>query len=100
MPGLQEVASSERGIERWEPFELAEIAAKTILDRHQEADRRGIRIDANLTAAPATRHRAAPPRQRARLGLAIVRAIAGVHGAALVANAGVGRGLGIEVRFP
>jgi signal transduction histidine kinase len=48
------LASSERGIERWEPFDLADIAAKAILDRHQDADRRGIRIDAELSAAQAT----------------------------------------------
>jgi signal transduction histidine kinase len=49
--GLLTLASSERGIEHWEPFDLA---AKAILDRHHDADRRGIRIDAALSAAPAT----------------------------------------------
>jgi signal transduction histidine kinase len=52
--GLLTLASSERGIERWEPFDLADIAGKAILDRHQDAERRGIRIDAALAAAPAT----------------------------------------------
>ena len=51
---LLTLASSERGIERWEPFDLADIAGKAILDRHHEAERRGIRIDAALSAAPAT----------------------------------------------
>src|SRR5487761_663347 len=51
---LLTLASSERGVERWEPFDLAEIARKAILDRSQEAERRGITIDAALTAAPAT----------------------------------------------
>jgi signal transduction histidine kinase len=51
---LLTLASSERGIERWEPFDLADIAGKAILDRHQDAERRGIRIDAALTSAPAT----------------------------------------------
>ena len=51
---LLTLASSERGVERWEPFDLADIAGKAILDRHEEAERRGIRIDAALTAAPAT----------------------------------------------
>jgi signal transduction histidine kinase len=162
---LLTLASSERGIERWEPFDLAEIAGTTILERHQEADRRGIRIDANLTAAPATgdprlaeslianlvdnaiRHNKdggqveigtgitddglaavsvgntglfVPPDEVDRLfqpfqrlgterltharghglGLAIVRAIAGVHDATLVAKSRVGGGLHIEVRFP
>jgi signal transduction histidine kinase len=51
---LLTLASTERGIERWEPFDLADIAGKAILDRHQDAERRGIRIDAALTSAPAT----------------------------------------------
>ncbi len=51
---LLTLASSERGVERWEPFDLADIAGKVILDRHHEAERRGIRIDATLAAAPAT----------------------------------------------
>jgi signal transduction histidine kinase len=52
--GLLTLASSERGIEAWEPFDLAGTAAKAILDRHGEADRRAIRIDADLTSAPVT----------------------------------------------
>jgi signal transduction histidine kinase len=51
---LLTLASTERGIERWEPFDLADIAAKAILDRHQIAARRDIHIDADLSAAPAT----------------------------------------------
>lgn len=51
---LLTLASSERGIERWEPFELADIAAKAILDQHQDAERRDIRMDTDLSAAPAT----------------------------------------------
>jgi signal transduction histidine kinase len=52
--GLLTLASSERGIETWEPFDLADLAAKAVLDRHQDAERRAIRIDATLTAAPTT----------------------------------------------
>jgi signal transduction histidine kinase len=52
--GLLTLASSERGIERWEPFDLADIARNAILHHHQEAERRDIRIDAALSAAPAT----------------------------------------------
>jgi signal transduction histidine kinase len=52
--GLLTLASSERGIEAWEPFDLAGTAAKAILDRQEEADRRAIRIDATLTSAPVT----------------------------------------------
>lgn len=51
---LLTLASSERGIERWEHFDLADIAGRVILDRHQEAERRSIRLDATLAAAPAT----------------------------------------------
>ncbi len=54
LEALLTLASSERGVERWEPFDLADIAGKAILDRHAEAERRGIRIDADLGAAPAT----------------------------------------------
>jgi signal transduction histidine kinase len=52
--GLLTLASSERGIEAWEPFDLADAAAKALLDRHQDAERRAIRIDAALAPAPAT----------------------------------------------
>jgi signal transduction histidine kinase len=161
---LLTLASSERGIDQWAPFDLAEIAGKAIMARRQEADRRGIRIDAALAAATATgdpsladslvanlvdnaiRHNldsgrveistattdgqatlaignsgaVIPPGEVDRLfqpflrlgtervgqaggnglGLAIVRAIAGVHGATLTANARPEGGLDIQVRFP
>ncbi len=161
---LLTLASSERGIERWEHFDLAELARKAILDREQEAERRGIRIEATLTAAPATgdpslaeslvanlvdnaiRHNRdggrvevataradgpatlavgntgplIPPGEVDRLfqpfqrlgaerirhgsghglGLAIVRAIAGVHGATVTATARPQGGLDVEVSFP
>ena len=51
---LLTLASSEGGVERWEAFDLADIGRNVILDRHQEAERRGIHIDAFLGAAPAT----------------------------------------------
>jgi signal transduction histidine kinase len=161
---LLTLASSERGIDRWEAFDLADIAGKAILDRHQEAERRAIRIDATLAGAPATGDpslaeslvanlldnairynrdggrveistritdglavvsvsntgpmirpdevdRLFQPFQRLGserirhasghgLGLAIVRAIAGVHSATLTANARPNGGLDIEVSFP
>jgi signal transduction histidine kinase len=161
---LLTLASSERGVDRWEPFDLAEIAGKAIMDRREEAGHRGIRVDTALTAAPATgdaslagslvanlvdkaiRHnldggrvevstaiteeRAVlsvgntgpliPPDEVDRLfqpfqrlgaerirhasghglGLAIVSAIVGVHGATLTAKAGADGGLAIEVSFP
>jgi signal transduction histidine kinase len=51
---LLTLACSERGVDRWDPFDLAEIAGKVVTDRRQEAERRGLRIDAALSAAPAT----------------------------------------------
>jgi signal transduction histidine kinase len=161
---LLTLASSERGISQWQPLDLAAIAGKAIMDRRQEADRRGIRIDAALNPAPATgdlsladslvanlvdnaiRHnleggrveistavagdkailsvtntgalippgdvdRLFQPFQRIGiervghsgghgLGLAIVRAIAGVHRATLTANARPEGGLDIQLSFP
>ena len=161
---LLTLASSERGIEEWRPFDLAIIAARAIMDCRQEAERQGITIDATLTAAPATgdpqlasslvanlvdnaiRHNLdsgrveistaatggqamfaiantgalIPPGQVDRLfqpfqrlgaervshthgnglGLAIVRAIADAHGAALTTNARSEGGLDIHVSFP
>jgi signal transduction histidine kinase len=161
---LLALASSERGIDQWQPVDLAEIARKAIMGRSQEADRRGIRIDAALNPAPTTgdlsladslvanlvdnaiRHNldggrveistavagdkailsvsntgaVIPPGEVDRLfqpfqrlstervghasgnglGLAIVRAIAGGHGATLTANARPEGGLDIQASFP
>jgi signal transduction histidine kinase len=52
--GLLTLASSERGIERWEPFDLAEVTTNVILSHQHEAERRGIRVQTALRAAPAT----------------------------------------------
>ena len=161
---LLTLASSDRGIDQWQPFDVAEFAAKAMTDHRQEADSRGIRVDASFNPAPATgdpsladslvanlvdnaiRHNldsgrvelstattgqqatlrisntgaVIPPGEVDRLfqpfqrlgterigldtghglGLAIVRAIAGVHGATLTANARPEGGLDIQVRFP
>jgi signal transduction histidine kinase len=163
---LLTLASSERGVEQWEPFDLAEVAGKVLDDRRQEAEHRRLRVRAALTAAPATgdprlaeslvanlvdnaiRHNAAGGRvevwttmtdgqavirirntgavvpsyelnrlfqpfqrlgdERIRhgdgdghgLGLAIVRAIAAAHKAAVRVTAGSEGGLDIEVSFP
>jgi signal transduction histidine kinase len=50
---LLTLASSERGIEQREPFDLADIAGNAVLARRQEAQRRGIHIDTTLAPAPA-----------------------------------------------
>jgi signal transduction histidine kinase len=50
---LLTLATSERGIEQREPFDLAEIARKVILTRREEARRRDVQVDARFRAAPA-----------------------------------------------
>jgi signal transduction histidine kinase len=50
---LLTLATSERGIERWEPFDLGEVTETVLLGRRQEAERRGIHIDASIVTAPA-----------------------------------------------
>jgi signal transduction histidine kinase len=49
---LLTLASSERGVERWEPVDLADIAEEVVLVRRQEAERQGIHIEAKLAEAP------------------------------------------------
>jgi len=51
---LLTLASTERGIESWEPFDLAGIVARAIRDAGQDAERRDISIDADLSPAPTT----------------------------------------------
>jgi signal transduction histidine kinase len=161
---LLTLADSERGTDQRQPFDLAELAGQAIVNRRQEASRRGIRIDAALNPAPANgdprladslvanlvnnaiQHnidggqveistavagdkailslsntgamippgdvdRLFQPFQRIGieraghsgghgLGLAIVRAIAGVHGATLTAKARPEGGLDIQLSFP
>jgi signal transduction histidine kinase len=52
--GLLTLASSERGIERREPLDLAEITERVLISRQEKAARRGIDIRASLDAAPTT----------------------------------------------
>ncbi len=49
---LLTLASTERGIERWEPLDLADLTANAIRDGRQDAESRDIRIDTDLSAAP------------------------------------------------
>jgi signal transduction histidine kinase len=51
---LLTLATSERGVERWEPFDLGEIAKGIVVSRQQEAERQDIHIDAALTETAAT----------------------------------------------
>jgi signal transduction histidine kinase len=50
---LLTLADSERGIERWERFDLAAVVDRVIAARGAEAERRGLHVDAGLTPAPA-----------------------------------------------
>jgi signal transduction histidine kinase len=51
---LLTLASSERGVEQWEPFDLADVATKAVDGRRHDAEHRGLRVHTTLTAAPAT----------------------------------------------
>jgi signal transduction histidine kinase len=49
---LLTLARSERGLERREPFDLAVTAEKVVAARREEAERRGINVEATLAATP------------------------------------------------
>lgn len=51
---LLTLATSERGVEQWEPLDLAQIAATVLAQHRHEAERRGIHIDATLAPARST----------------------------------------------
>ena len=46
-------ATGEQGVERWERFDLAEIAAGAPAGRREEATGRGVTVDADLGPTPA-----------------------------------------------
>jgi signal transduction histidine kinase len=50
---LLTLATGEQGVERPEPFDLAELAGKTVAGRGGEAAARGLRVDEALGTAPA-----------------------------------------------
>jgi signal transduction histidine kinase len=50
---LLTLATSEGGVERWEPFDLGEVTENVLAARREEAERRGIHIDAVIVTAPA-----------------------------------------------
>ncbi len=161
---LLTLASSERGIEDPEAFDLAAAAERVAVVRRHEAERRGIQVEATLATAPITgdpslveslianlvdnalRHnvdrgrvevatemragcavlsvvntgpvvspddverlfepfrRLGPDRMSGKdghgLGLSIVQAVAGAHGATVVVEPQPTGGLKVEVRFP
>jgi signal transduction histidine kinase len=49
---LLTLATSEGGIEQWEPFDLAAIAWHEVTVRREQAERRGIRVETRLAEAP------------------------------------------------
>jgi signal transduction histidine kinase len=51
---LLTLATSERGVEQWEPFDLGEVTRSVLAGRRNEAERLGIRIDAALGQVPAS----------------------------------------------
>jgi signal transduction histidine kinase len=50
---LLTLATSEGGIEQWEPFDLAAVAWHVVTVRREEAERRGVRLETRLAEAPA-----------------------------------------------
>jgi signal transduction histidine kinase len=42
---LLTLASSERGVEAWEPFDLAQLTKDVVHSRQQEAERRGVQVN-------------------------------------------------------
>jgi signal transduction histidine kinase len=51
---LLTLASSERGVEEWEPFDLAEVTAKVVAERSPQAAEQSIHVQTAFTTAPAT----------------------------------------------
>jgi signal transduction histidine kinase len=50
---LLTLATSEGGIEQWEPFDLAAVAWHVVTIRREEAGRRGVHVEIRLAEAPA-----------------------------------------------
>ena len=50
---LLTLATSERGVESWEPFDLAQLTQDIVLSRRPDAERHGVQIDATLGEAHA-----------------------------------------------
>jgi signal transduction histidine kinase len=50
---LLTLATSERGVESWEPFDLAELTEDIVHSRRRDAERHGVQIDATFDEAHA-----------------------------------------------
>ena len=110
---LLTLASSERGVERWEPFDLANLPGGWVgISTMMTADQATIRVSNTGPVITSDElERLFQPFQRLGgvrtpngdgygLGLSIVRAIASAHGATLTSRAQPEGGLDIEVSFP
>jgi signal transduction histidine kinase len=51
---LLTLASSERGVEQWEPFDLADVVAKVLVTRGEDAEQRTVGVETALGPATAT----------------------------------------------
>ena len=51
--GLLTLATSERGVERWDPFDLAALTGDVVNSRQHEAECHGVQIDVSLEEAHA-----------------------------------------------
>jgi len=49
---LLTLAASARGLDRYEPFDLSEIAAEVLLGRHPETDQLGLAVQTTIAPAP------------------------------------------------
>src|SRR5207248_6449106 len=49
---LLTLATSEGGIEQWEPFDLAAVAWHVVTIRREEAEHRGVHVETRLAEAP------------------------------------------------
>lgn len=54
LDALLTLASSQRGVDRWEAFDLADLTRTVVQARRAEAERRRIDVDVTLTSAPTT----------------------------------------------
>jgi signal transduction histidine kinase len=50
---LLTLATSERGLDRWEPFDLAVLTSQVLAARQAEAERLGLHLEKSLAPAPA-----------------------------------------------
>ncbi|WP_344591641.1 HAMP domain-containing sensor histidine kinase [Actinomadura vinacea] len=67
LEALLTLTSSERGLDRREPFDLSDLARQALDSAHLEADARGVRIHTRIAPAPSAGHPALAARLVANL---------------------------------